>query len=519
MRSLPLLVAVLVGSVLGPSTLRAAYTPESPEVKGAVARAVEFLEKTDDHRLGAKALCARVLIYLGKREHPRIDEAVAAAQRELAGGGDRETQVYSLGLAIAMLAELDAPEHRELLQGLVDMLVGQQKPHGGWGYPSQPTGDTSMTQYAIYGLWNARQVGVQVDEKVWAKAVDWLLRTQDRSGAWGYQGVVALGSEPAPQTEIRRSMCEAALVSLYLGGEHFEVWSFRKARPTISTALRPVVETNVPSKPTPFDVRRFRAAIGAGQAWDAASKEPIYADFPCYHLYTIERYHTFRNAAQLRDDPDVWYDQGVEFLLKSQTPAGGWQAPEGPVAATGFAALFLLRSTRTAIREIERMGGGTLVGGRGLPIAPRVEPSSKRPSAATTGSPTDGLADLLRKLDDPQFLSTLSAAESIERQVDLPPPTELRKRLIALAKSDSAVEQAAALSALARTRDLDHVPLLIESLRDGRPQVHQAAVDALRFMARRSEEVGRPLPADEPSRLAEASRWREWYLTIRPPAK
>jgi hypothetical protein len=424
-----------------------------------------------------------------------------------------------LGIAVALLSELDRPDQREQLQALVDLLIGLQKPHGGWGYPNRATGDTSMTQYAIYGLWNAVQAGIDVDRQVWAKAVNWLLQTQDPSGAWGYQGAVPIDGAAVRQQEIRRSMCEAALASLYLGGEQFDVWSFRKPPSKISALLKPVIEEPAARGAPPFDVRRLRAAIDAGQRWDAATTEPIYESFPCYHLYTLERYHTFRNAAQKRDDADAWYDQGVEYLLKRQGADGSWRTPEGPVAATGFAALFLMRSTRTAVREIERMGGGTLVGGRGLPIGPAESKASKSPTAAIAGSPKAGLEDLARKLDDPQFLSAISAAESIERRVDLPPPTELRKRLIALAKSDSPAAQAAALTALARTGDLDHVPLLIESLRDARPEVHQAAVEALRFLARQSEEIGRPLPTDEPSRLAEASRWREWYLTIRPPAR
>src|SRR5207245_2523253 len=113
-----------------------------------------------------KALAARVMIYLGKSDHPCIADALGAVRRELAGGGDEASRVYSVGLATAMVAELDVDQHRAELEGLAALLVKLQKPHGGWGYPNQPTGDTSMTQYAVYGLWTAARAGVNVEEKV-----------------------------------------------------------------------------------------------------------------------------------------------------------------------------------------------------------------------------------------------------------------------------------------------------------------------------------------------------------------
>lgn len=511
---LPLCCAVYGGAA-------GAYTPDSPEVRRAVDRGAAFLATAEDGRLGAKALAARVMIYLGRPEHPCVAAAREAVRRELAGAGDEQTRIYSLGLAMAMLAELDDERHRTELENLTKLLVSLQKPHGGWGYPGRSTGDTSMTQYAVYGLWNAARAGVAVDDDVWSRAVDWLLRTQDPGGGWGYQGTEGESDKLVAQSEIRRSMTEAALASLYLGGERFRLVRFGQEEPSVAPQLRPMMTPPKPPPAAPFGTARFEAALEAGNRWDRETREPIYAAFPCYHLYTIERYQTFRSAAQKTSshEADAWYDAGVEYLLKTQNTDGAWSSPEGPTAATGFAVLFLLRTTRTAIRTVEGIGSGTLVGGRGLPRIEAGTGAERSPSAAPLATPGRDLAALARKLEDPQFMAALAGAESQSPLADAPPPSEFRKQLAELAESENPTEQAAALTALGRLDDFDRVPLLIAALSDARPPVHQAAVDALRFLARRADEIGRPLPSDEASRLAEATRWREWYRAIRPPAK
>lgn len=510
---LPTLVVLSVGSVH-------AYSPDSPEVKRAVERAASFLEQGEDPRLGAKALAARVMLYLDKPSHPVIAKALQAVRDEIQGRGVEETRIYSVGIALAFLAEHEPQQNREEIQRLVEMLVTRQKPHGGWGYPYRPTGDTSMTQYAIYGLWNAAQAGVTVDNEVWTRAVNWLLRTQDPGGGWGYQG-----NDPADsgkliaQSEIRRSMTEAALVTLYLGGEKFGLWKFRRDDPGISKLLKRVEVKTVAAAP-PFDPLLYRNALDRGTRWDKNSHEPLYAEFPCYHLYTIERYHSFRDAALGTTDTPTWYDQGVEYLLKSQQPNGSWLMPEGPVAATSFAALFLMRTTQKAILKEEKIGAGTLVGGRGLPL-PLTTGAVPSTTTAAPGAPRAGdeLSTLTQKLQDPVFLTAIADVENRGPAADAPPPNELKQKLLALAKGDAPEDEAAALTGLGRTGDLDYVPLMIEAIRDPHPLVHQAAVDALRYLARRTDEFGKPLPTDAAARSAEATRWQEWYRLIRPPGR
>ena len=138
--------------------------------------------------------------------------------------------IYSLGLSLVFLLELDAEAYSSEIGGVVRLLVQRQKPHGGWGYANRPGGDTSMTQYGVYGLWTAEQHGYTVPDDVWRRALKWLTEVQDVGGAWPYQGEVPAMPERIAQTEVRRSMTEAAMASLYLAGNHYLVYDFREKK-------------------------------------------------------------------------------------------------------------------------------------------------------------------------------------------------------------------------------------------------------------------------------------------------
>ncbi|MBA4019140.1 MAG: hypothetical protein C0483_18390 [Pirellula sp.] len=491
-------------------------TPESPEVRKAVAAAVAYLDKlpVPDDRLGAQALVGRVMVYQGKPEHPHVKRAVEAIRFALKDPETTEPSIiYSLGLSLVFLLELDPQAHTSEIGAIVRLLQKRQKAHGGWGYLNMPTGDTSMTQYGVYGLWTAEQHGFTVPDDVWRRALKWLTEVQDVGGAWPYQGEVPTKPERIAQREIRRSMTEAAMASLYLAGNHFLVYDFReKKKSDVSPLLKPVDESNVPTAARE-DAQSVQAALSLGAQSLSGTDESFSAEFPHYHLYTIERFQSFRAAALHSPGSTKWYDDGVRFLLQNQRIDGSWQGGEGEVAGTAFSVLFLIRSTRVALAKVEALGPGTLYGGRGIPLAG----ASRTPSAASVAArPEDQIQALLKQLDDPNFVQSLSGLENLQPAKDKPAPNELTKRLLELAKGDSPESKAAALRALGRSHDLTGVPILIEAIHDENPTVHQAAVDGLRFLARETENYGKPLSTDAATRGAEAKRWTEWYRKIRP---
>ena len=71
---------------------------------------------------------------------------------------EEQSLVYSLGLSLVFLLELDPEAYSAEIGGVVRLLVERQKSHGGWGYLHQPTGDTSMTQYGVCLLYTSRCV-------------------------------------------------------------------------------------------------------------------------------------------------------------------------------------------------------------------------------------------------------------------------------------------------------------------------------------------------------------------------
>ncbi|MBN8627889.1 MAG: hypothetical protein J0M17_20615 [Planctomycetes bacterium] len=491
------------------------YSPESPEVKKAVAAAVAFLEKAPaDQRLGAMALAGRVMVFQGKPDHPLVTQAVQAIRQTLQSPDVTDvTLIYSLGLSLVFLSELDATTYRKELEALADLLTKQQKQHGGWGYHNRPTGDTSMTQYAIYGLWTAGQQGVAAPENVWTSATHWLLAVQDVGGAWPYQGAVPESGGRTRQEDLRRSMTEAAVASLYLSGNYFDVFDFRpkSEKPAVSSLLKPV--NAPPVREARQDPREMNAALSSGSLWLQGTKDGISEQFPYYHLYTLERLHTFRTAALKKPDADAWYDEGVRYLLEKQATDGGWDGGEGRIAGTSFAVLFLIRSTRAALQKIDALGPGTLYGGRGLPTT---RPARSGASVPGVTAPQAGLEGLLKRMDDPAFAQSLTGLEDLQPLKDQPAPSELTKRLTELAKGDTPEAKAAALRALGRGRDIGAAPILIEALGDPDPLVYQTAVDGLRYLSRDFANYGKTLPADPIARRVEADKWREWYRKIRP---
>jgi hypothetical protein len=491
---------------------------DDPRVKSAVARGLNFIDQWDDFRLGAKALIARANLFADRRDHSSVAQAVASARATISERQVNEpTLIYSLGLGIAFLTELDPVKYRPEIDGLVNLLLARQKTHGGWGYPTSQAGDTSMTQYAVFGLWSASKAGVEVDEQVWISATNWLLRTQDPSGAWGYQGVDPGSFTPVEQSEKRRSMTEAAMASLYLCGEHLRFFRFESEQLKVSRLLRSIDVQALKPPPPAVERRRLDEALRRAARWNETTREPIYHRYPYYHYYTVERLETFRQAA-LREPAgaEPWHAAGVEDLLKRQNADGSWRGDEGPAVSTAFAILFILRVTRITLVRYEGLVAGTVVGGRGLPQpGTGVGAPEPRPGDVTR-RPNQQLADLVRKMDDPQFLAAFQGVENVGPAAQETEPEKLVKRLLELAGDDNPEAKAAALRALGRARNFDDVPVMIEAIRDPNPIVYQTAVDALRRFDRRIEDYGKPLPADDSLRAAEAALWRKWYHTIRP---
>jgi len=526
--------AALLGLLLSASAR--AYTPESPEVQQAVAKAIEFLESdaaAEEHRIGGRALIGLALLKHGADpDHRRVGEAVERIRGALPDMDPTKVNmdIYSTGIAAIFLIELGPQEYATEIQCLLDSLVHRQKPHGGWGYPDRETGDTSMTQYGALSAWEGTQMGFRFPlERVEAVAT-WLLKTQDPTGGFGYQGKVSETFVPVQQDQVKLSLTAAGLGSLYICADLLGVGvKIRQRDPDLPPALQEV-EEDEPAQPknakTQLDPGLFRAAQARGQGWMGRNYRIDAPQWTHYYLYALERYMSFRELAELEatgrapEKSPRWYNDGVTYLLKTQAENGSWNSNAGPTPDTAFGVLFLLRSQKKSIEKAKSFGDGTLVGGRGLPkVTAGAEVRRGQVVARPLLGPAEELLAMLDNPDNPDFDEALSLLAEV-------PPEELgtlageqAAKLHRLAAGRTPEARLAAVQAMGRSRSLDHVPTLIYALTDPDPEVTRAARDALRRISRKPAGFGMPDEVSDLDRRTAIAKWQAWYRTVRPDAE
>ena len=317
-------LALVIALVGGPTA--SAYTPSSPEVRDAVRRAIGFLEKGpsddgySDSRPGAQAVVGIALLKNGApSRHPVVARAANHICRQIQRAQDPSGlgfDIYSTSLCVIFLVLLDKNQYAPEINSLLRYLEGKQKDHGGWGYDVRATGDTSMTQNAVLCFWEANKAKVAVAPQVVDRALIWLLKTQDPSGGFGYQGVPSPDFSPVRQADMRPSMSGAGLGSIYVCADLLNVGKApeRKKRelpPGVTEVKKEKEQRPARSRVDPGLVHQ---ALARGKAWMEQHFEIEHAqhDYPTYNLYTVERYHTFREKVEGKAEAEPrWYNDGV----------------------------------------------------------------------------------------------------------------------------------------------------------------------------------------------------------------
>jgi len=511
-----------------------AYTPESPEVKQLLNGALQFLAKEggSDTRLGAQALVGMALLKHGESAgHPGIVQAAATIQNVVNSAADPaslqiDNEIYSGALSVIFLSMLDPNRYRSEIQTLLTFLETKQKPPGAWGYPSShpsygELGDTSMTQNVVLCSWEANQAGFQIPVAMLDAVTIWLVRTQDPSGGFGYQGTVPDSAGLAPQSDIRSSMSAAGLGSLYILSDLLHL---DKPAPEKDDGLPPAlmeVKKEKPRSRSRVDARLVQQALGRGIGWMEANYRANERRSHFYSLYALERYHSFREAAEERTEAEPkWYNDGVRFLKESQAQDGSWTSPSGRVPATAFAALFLLRSTKKSIEHKRSLGDGTLIVGRGLPR--HLAGLTVLRGNVVAKPQLASLDKVLASLDDatsPQYAEALEVLGELPSDEAADLVAKHLKMLKELAGAASAEARLAAVRALGKQRNLDYVPTLIYALTDPDPVIVREARNGLRRISRKFRGFGLPDEPTELERHAAKRNWQAWYRAIRPDAE
>lgn len=510
---------LLLAALLAPLEARA-VTPESPEVRALIEKGLKYLENNSDKRLGGKCLIALAFHKEGASpDHPRIQEALEACRTT------KSEDIYSNGLAIIFLAELDGKKHRELIARFAGAMAQKQKKHGGWGYKHQPTGDTSQTQYAALCYWELLQIGMAPKVQSVEACVNWLLRTQDPSGVWGYQGKDSKDSELVKQRETSLSMLAAGMGSTMILGNLLGLTGPQANAESSQEEKKPSVLQRADLKSekkmrtlsgTGVDRQRLLEAVSRGQAWydENFNQKSIESwHHYCYLLYSLERYKSFEEllTSDTVEEPD-WYQKGFEVLKSKQADDGSWKAKSGKPCSTAFAVLFLLRSTQKSIKA--SLGQGTLIGGRGL-SGDLSKMKLKQGRLVTEQKPTeiDALLNMLGDEDNEALEALLSNSAAV--QVGDASPEEAR-RLQQIVRSGTAGARLLSVRALAQLRDLDYVPTFLYAMTDPDKRVVREARDGLRRVSRRFGGYGLPDNFTDPERFDALDQWKSWYRRVRP---
>jgi hypothetical protein len=244
-------------------------------------------------------------------------------------------------VALQNLVFLEARQSRDLpiiqsnAEWLIQNAIGFKNGAGrleGWSYPGNTISDNSNTQYALLGLYAAKQAGIKIEDKVWRAIQEYYVRTQvsesPTSGKWAYYPQPNIKDSPS------FSMTVAGTCGLIIAGMGLDE-SEQNLNPDTGVAAN----CGVYSANTP---------LAKGMNWIGANFEFESLKSTFYNIYGIERLG--RLSGQRFIDRYDWYRDGCIKLIglqqldgekKGAIYARGKGVDGSDTIATSFALLFL----------------------------------------------------------------------------------------------------------------------------------------------------------------------------------
>ena len=488
----------------------------------AVLAGVQFLKGHYAGRgTGETAMIALALLKAEVPPAAPILEACIANLRTRFSSSSYEPQMgpgpgtYEAGVTAMVFANLDASSNRHLIEMVATYLRGRQNANGSWDYSGRTQGDTSISQYAVLGLWEAQNAGVDVSPSVWDRAAEWYMSTQSGAGSWNYHRDGGF-----PET---LSMTAAGVGSLMICRRQLD--RYRVQKRGTSTLLATLVPENEHEAFRPStSITHLDQAISRGLAWIAGNFEPknvtITGQSANYGLYGIERIGALGDRQTIGKVD--WFAKGRDFLQATQGADGSWLGAHGTEMNTVWGILFLTKSTAKTIRRITihpKLGAGTLLGGRELP---KDLTSMTVAGGRVVSRPMNGAIEgMLAVLEDPRAEQADAAVAGMVERYYVEGAVALRPFKVRFRKMlfdrDYGVRRVAAW-ALAHTGDLDVVPALLDAMvvANEDEDVVTAIRLGLQLLSRKIGGMGPPTPSSSDERLAAARKWREWYQAIKP---
>ena len=237
--------------------------------------------------------------------------------------------LYEAGIDALALEKLDAQGYQPQLQAIVDYIVSEQRPHGGWFYPGQGDnlGDTSITQYAVLGLWAASRGGVTVPQATLAQAAEWHLKMQVPDGGFSYHPSGNAAARNSTGTMTVAGSGSLGILNLLLFGD--TAVEQGKAEPRLKFGILEKVNPTEPAR-NPAAVRHLRPLIqkAVQQAYTWVNERfdrdtrSDHGGFQYYYYYALERTAVVNRWSQLNNKD--WYQHGAQILLSQQGANGHW---------------------------------------------------------------------------------------------------------------------------------------------------------------------------------------------------
>lgn len=345
MRSLVTL-AVSLGCVLAGAARAAAQEPAPKEelveqVRQAIERGERFLRQQEGGKGhwetggpnmvavmaqgGFSCLAMLALMNAGVPPDDPVIQRGLAWQRQQQFG-----QTYVVGLQTMVYAEAGYAEDKPRIQQNVNWLIRAMSGRGpgfrGWSYTERAGGnaDNSNSQYALLGLWAAKNAGVDVPADVWRDIREFYIRTQQQDGGWFYDQ----HRQVTTLTMTMAGFCNLLIAGMELNKGQQELLPDGTARRCGFYA------ENEP-------LARALRFIGSDRNFTLRPRAHQF-----YNIYGIERAGRLSGRRFLGGHD--WYREGCDLLVKMQQRDGSWmvsgQLTDGwPVVSTSFALLFLAK--------------------------------------------------------------------------------------------------------------------------------------------------------------------------------
>lgn len=350
------------------------------KVRKAIDNGVKFLKKEQspqgnwegivlnvlaDMEGGVTSLVTLALLNSGVKP---TDPVVAKSLTYLRGLRPKKTYVVGLQTMVFEQAreKKDLPRIQQNAEWLIEHGIGWNTDGNhrvtggdlaGWSYPGNQFADNSNTQYALLGLYAAKEAGAQIDKSVWEGIQKFYSRSQrlasPTSGYWSYSNNREIEGRDIDGPSFTMSV--AGVCGLLIAGMGLDQ-SEQQLNEVTGVAAR-------------CGSYAENGALAKGMNWVAANFNFDAGHSSFYNIYGIERLG--RLSGQRFIDKHDWYRGGCEKLVRLQETNGSIVGQKGldraALLSTSFALLFLSKGrtpvlmSKFAWGDFQNRGNGTFV--------------------------------------------------------------------------------------------------------------------------------------------------------------